>query len=149
MSQRLSCYVLFDVTHTGVMNRSRPQDADTVNWLHRRNTQCNFDTILQVISLRSQPDVVKLPQKIEITDKELDFFGFSYFQNTDDDTRYCWKFEFEVQHSSVFADSHDTLGALYKDCDGVPMINCDEQHDFSSTFLNTTTELKNIHFEVL
>ena len=148
MSQRLSCYVLFDVTHTGVMNRSRPQDADTVNWLRRRNTQCNFDTILQVISLRSQPDVVKLPQKIEITDKELDFFGFSYFQDADD-TYYCWKFDFEVQHSSVFADSYDTLGALYKDCDGVPMINFEDQLDFSSAFLDTTTELKNIHFEVL
>jgi len=142
MSHRICCYTLFDITQTGVLNRSKPQTADVANWLHRRNTQCNFDTILQVISLRSQPEVVKVPHIVEVSSE---MFGESY----KDKVYQCWKFEFEVQHSSVFEDSIKPLGALYRDCEGVPMIICEGQYTNTPAFLDTTTELKNIHFEVI
>lgn len=143
---RIRCHTLFDITQTGVMNRSKPNEADIENWVRRRNTQCNFDTLLQVISLRSQPEVVKLPVKIDMTEEEYGKFGFLY---SSEEENVCWKFEFEVQHPSVFDDGIVTLGALYKDCNGVPMIYCEDQHIMSPKFLDTSAELRNIHFEVL
>ena len=142
---RICCYTLFDVTKTGVLNRSKPTDDAVDDWLKRRNTQCNFDTVLQVISLRSQPEVVRLPISLEMTENDYTIFGFLY--NKEDVN--CWKFEFEVQHASVFENGIIPLGALYKDCEGVPMIICDNQHSLCPKFLDTSPELKNIHFEVL
>jgi hypothetical protein len=136
---------LFDITQTGVLNRSKPIEEDISNWVNRRNTQCNFDTVLQVISLRSQPEVVRVPIGIEISDAELELFGFLYSNEKIN----CWKFDFEIQHPSVFENGITPLGALYKDCEGVPMILCDNQHSMCPKFLVTSPELKNIHFEVL
>lgn len=145
MSHRICCYTLFNITQTGVMNRSKPNENEVEGWLLKRNTQCNFDTLLQVISLRSQPEVVKMPTRIQMTSVDFDRFGFIY--NGEDDS-YCWKFEFEVQHSSVFENGIVSLGALYNDCEGVPMILCNDQLENIPAFLNTTSELRNIYFEV-
>lgn len=142
---RIKCYTLFDITQTGVLNRSKPTGDDVEAWIKRRNTQCNFDTILQVISLRSQPEVIKIPQGVEMTEAVYDLFGFLYSKENVN----CWIFEFEVQHSSVFENGITSLGALYKDCEGVPMIICDNQHSLCPKFLDTSPELKNIYFEVL
>jgi hypothetical protein len=147
MSHRIACYTLFDITQTGVMNRSKPNEGDIQDWIHRRNTQCNFDTILQVISMRSQPEIVKLAIKTEMTEQEYNMFGFLY--QSGDQPNYCWKFEFEVQHSSVFENGIISLGALYKDCEGVPMLVCKDQVADTPAFLNITEELRNIYFEVV
>jgi len=130
------------------MNRSKPNQDDIEGWLNKRNTQCNFDTILQVISMRSQPEVVRFPTKVEMTEDEFNLFGFLYTPN-EDTTSYCWKFEFEVQHSSVFDRETESLAALYNDCKGVPMISCPTQISGLSAFMDTTEELKNIYFEVM
>ena len=64
MSYRISCYTLFDITQTGVLNRTKPNEGqDLAEWVQKRNTQCNFDTVLQVIALRSQPEIVNFPSK--------------------------------------------------------------------------------------
>ena len=147
MSQRIACYTLFDITQTGVMNRSKPVESDVADWIRKRNTQCNFDTILQVISMRSQPEVVKLPIKVEMTEPEFDKFGFLY--QPSDNPSNCWKFEFEIQHASVFENGIIPLGALYKDCEGVPMLICQDQIADTPAFLNITEELRNIYFEVV
>lgn len=148
MANRIACYTLFDITQTGVMNRSKPTEDDIVGWTRRRNTQCNFDTILQVISLRSQPEVAKLPIRIEMKEEDFNKFGFLYEYN-DATIAYCWRFEFDIQHSSVFENGIKPLGALYTDCDGVPMILCGDQNVSTPVFLNTTDELRNIYFEVI
>ena len=136
---------MFDITQTGVLNRSRPTEDDVSGWIKRRNTQSNFDTVLQVISLRSQPEIVRLPINTEMSEQDYEMFGFLY---TNEKVN-CWKFEFEVQHSSVFENGIIPLGALYKDCEGVPMILCENQHSLCPKFLDVSPELKNIHFEVL
>ena len=146
MSHRIACYTLFDITQTGVMNRSKPINDDLDSWVHKRNTQCNFDTVLQVVSMRSQPEVVKLPVKTEMTEQEFNKFGFLY--QPKEQPSYCWKFDFEVQHSSVFENGVSSLGSLYKDCEGVPMIMCADQIEDTPAFLNVTEELRNIYFEV-
>lgn len=145
MSHRICCYTLFDITQTGVLNRSKPQTGDLSEWILKRNTQCNFDTILQVISLRSQPEIIKYPIERDLTEDDLQYFGFLYNAET---VKY-WKFEFEVQHPSVFENGIISLGALYADCEGVPMLITDNLHSQCPKFLDTSPELKNIHFEVL
>ena len=142
---RIRCYTLFDITKTGVLNRSSPVGVDIAFWIKQRNTQCNFDTILQVISLRSQPEVVNFPMSMELTEINNDVIGFLY----DIEKVNLWKFEFEIQHSSVFENGIVPLGALYKDCEGVPMIHCEDQHPLCPKFLDISPELKNIYFEVL
>lgn len=148
MSRRICCYTLFDITRTGVLNRSKPSEDYIGDWIYQRNTQCNFDTILQVISLRSQPEVVKNPTKELATSEDLENFGF-LFNYEEDTEQYFWKFEFEVQHPSVFENGITDLGALYNDCNGVPMIVFKDQSDSLVSFLNANEDLKNIHFEVL
>jgi hypothetical protein len=144
----MSCYTLFDITETGILNRSKPTGDDIQEWILKRNTQCNFDTILQVISLRSQPDQVKSPIRIQLVDSDLDKFGF-LFENNETLPVYYWKFDFEVHHSSVFENGIMPYGALYKDCEGVPMINCPTQLNGVTSFLNITEELQNIYFEAI
>ena len=143
---RICCYTLFDITKTGVLNRSMPIDITIDNWLKRRNTQCNFDTILQVISLRSQPEITKIPVVCQMTTEDIDKFGFLY---TTEDSYSYWKFEFEIQHPSVFENGIKSLGALYNDCEGVPMISILGQHPVCPKFLDVSVELQNIYFEVV
>lgn len=65
------------------------------------------------------------------------------------DQSYCWKFDFEVQHPSVFNSDEVSFGALYNDCEGVPMILCETQTENTTSMLDITVEMKNIHFEEL
>ena len=148
MSSRIACYTLFNITQTGVSNRNKPSNSDVHDWIQRRNTQCNFDTILQVISLRSQPDVTKIPTSFDIRFDEFNKFGLSY-QQEENVTYKCWQFEFEVHHASVFENGITSFGALYNDCDKVPMIMCENQYQKTPSFLDSSIELCNIVFEVI
>ena len=149
MSYTITCYTLFDITPTGVVNRSRPVvDEELIPCLHKRNTQCNFDTVLQAISLRSQPEIIRMPEKTQIRLDEFTDFGF-LFEQQEDELYTCWSFDFEIQHASVFNDGVNDLGALYSDCDTVPMIKTDTVWDKLPAFLDTSVELKNIYFKVV
>lgn len=117
---------------------------DNTEWLNKRITQCNFDTILQVISLRSQPEIVAMPTIHALQKKTYRNFGTNHQVVTE-----YWQFDFEVQHNSVFHDGNKPLALLYSDCEHVPMILIDNQIDTITPTLNTSRELKNIHFEVL
>jgi len=143
MSYIITCYTLFDVKQTNVLNRNRPNNTDD-DWLYKRNTQANLDTIIQAISLRSQPELVAPP-----------VFHKKYFENTEFGFLYkkfskskvnVWTFDFIIQHPSVFNNDFDSFGKLYSDCDGVPMIKCGTEFEKVSSFLDTTPELRNIYF---
>ena len=145
----ITCYTLFDITVTNVPNRQRPDiDKDPQEWYHKRNTQSNFDTIQQVISLRSQPEIIRKPSKIEIRFDKFTDFGF-LFEQQEDETYPCWSFDFTVQHPSVFYDGIHDLGSLYRDCERVPMIKCHTMWDKLDTTLDSSDELRNIFFKTL
>lgn len=149
MNHKIVCYTLFDITQTNVLNRSKPsEDMPLEEWSYKRNTQSNFDTIIQAISLRSQPENISKPQKSFIRFDEFDKFGFLYEQNEAEEYP-CWSFVFEVQHSGVFENGITKFGHLYNDCDGIPMIKCETEYKMLSNFLDTTPELANIYFEAL
>jgi hypothetical protein len=146
MSYTITCYTLFDITQTNVLNRHRP-DMDN-EFRYKRNTQSNFDTVQQAISLRSQPEIVRIPEKTLIQFDKFTEFGF-LFEQEENETYPCWSFDFNVQHPSVFFNGVNELGALYNDCDRVPMIKCHTEWDKLPTFLDGSDELRNIYFKVL
>lgn len=147
MSFTLTCYTLFDITASAVPSRHHPGPDEVMGeWLQKRNTQCNFDTILQAISLRSQPELTKYPEKIAIKFED-DMFGFM-FQQVEDETYPCWTFEFDIMHTNVFNNGISELGLLFSDCDNIPMIKCGTEWDKLPAFLDTTDELRNIYFKV-
>lgn len=144
----ITCYTLFDITQTNVLNRNRPPaDFNVEDWLYKRNTQSNFDTILQAISLRSQPEIIKSPLELEIKFDEFDNFGFLYEQE-EEKTYPAWMFQFSIQHPSVFHDGLTELGGLYNDCHKVPMLLCGHEYKNLANFIDCTPELKNIHFKI-
>lgn len=147
MNHKIKCYTLFDITQTNVPNRPRPNtEEDVQSWLYKRNTQANFDTILQAISLRSQPENVTTPEKISIKFEDFDKFGFLYESENEVS---CWYFTFEVQHPSVFEDGIKDFGLLYDDCNEIPMILCNTEWNKLSQRIDSTPECKNIYFEKL
>ena len=149
MSYKITCYTLFDITPTGIMNRHRPVEEKQIsNWLHKRNTQCNFDTIVQAVSLRSQPEISRMPEQIQIRFDEFNDFGF-LFEQRENEVYNCWSFDFDIQHKSVFDDGITELGALYTDCDTVPMIKTDTAWEKLPAFLDTSSELRNIYFKAI
>jgi hypothetical protein len=146
MSYTITCYTLFDITQTNVLNRHRPDMNQELR--HKRNTQSNFDTVQQAISLRSQPEIVRIPEKTMIRFDEFTEFGFLFTQ-FEDETYPCWSFDFNIHHPSVFNDGITELGALYSDCDRVPMIRCETEWGHLPSFLDSSDELRNIYFKVL
>jgi len=113
MTLQIRCCTAFDITFTGVKNRfnkSRIPFTDEAgqtirnddDWNRSRNQQSNWETINQVISLRT------LPENISKT---------VYDSNTN-----CWSFDFAVIDPTSVATNENPLGLLLSDCVGVPMI---------------------------
>ena len=137
----VQCKCLFDITNTGVYQRHKPVDLDIVKWTHSRNTQSNFDTVIQLISLRAQPIDIFMPEKSLVNLDELNIFGSKIKGKG-----LMWSFQFKIEHADVFNDDTSKFGLLYQVCDHVPMIltpSCSAK----STFLDISVEYKNIHFE--
>lgn len=149
MSYKVKCYTLFDITQTGAsLRRGRNNTEIDPYHVQKINTQANFDTILQIISLRSQPEQISVPIKTEINLQQSEYFGYLFNLSDIDEDINCWNFQFSVQHASVFSDGINELGALYSDCNGVPMIKCNTEWTKLPNFLDSSEELRNIYFEV-
>lgn len=145
MTNKIKCYTLFDITKTGVRQRNKiPDGVDTQKFIYQRNTQVNLDTILQVISLRAQPELISDINKEKINITEFAEFGFLY----DQEECNCWEFVFEVPHVSVF-ENEIPFGYLYLDCDKIPMVKCGTEIQNITNFLDISPEFKNIHFKLL
>jgi len=145
MAYIIRCNTLFDITQTGVISRRNTNNSDP-NWVLSRNQQCNFDTIVQAISLRSQPENITTPVKnlLSLTSKHN--FGSSF--NSKEKINY-WSFVFEISHATVFDDGVNELGLLYTDCDKIPMIKCGTECKELYNFLDTDINNRNIYFEVI
>lgn len=112
---RVRCWTTFDITITGVkshysINRLpfRDRQGTAVDsaaaWHRARNQQRNWDTINQLLSLRTLPH--------SITDSVCDTSGEVKI----------WSFEFSLDHDDAFAQGDDIFGSLIVDCKNVPMI---------------------------
>lgn len=137
---KIICKTLFDCTYTGVtgnfkasnipfVSRAGQEIHDVATWNKARNQQRNWETIMQLISLNTQPQDIVPPQ--------------------------ChngvWQFEFRVESADVFAanNSTDPLGGLKQNCTGVPMIiNLDETTSIDPV-LSAQGPDQNIWFETI
>ena len=102
MTQRIMITTTIDITPTGVRNKS-----DDPDWLLKRNQQRNYDTLVQVIGLRTQPLTESCHRE---KSSWVDWDG------VDVD---AWHLEFTVDRSDVLG----VKGELFlKDIDGVPIV---------------------------
>jgi hypothetical protein len=86
--------------------------SDTQSWNRSRNQQRNWETINQLIALRTLPEDISVPQRQGDT----------------------WTFSFCIPGTSSALDID--LQSLLDDCDGVPMITgLDEQPDIEGILI--------------
>ena len=127
---KIQCQTLFDITATGTTGHVKPsrmpyQDQagtkilDTESWNRSRNQQRNWETITQLISLRTQ--VTELTEPVKIKDH--------------------WQFEFEVENQNLFTDGIDQLTVLKADCTGVPMLTGLNESALTGTVLTVDTNI--------
>lgn len=123
---RYSCQTLFDITATGITGHYRPSTGVSASvWNHARNQQRNWETLQQIISLRTQV--------FELTQPEL--------------VNGRWQFSFEVETASVFGGVDDPTAVLRLDAAGVPMMNNLDNSTQLPTCLIVTGAEQNIWFQ--
>ncbi len=116
--QKIECYTLFDITATGInghvkaaqfphVSRAGMTIADPAALAQARNQQRNFDTLLQLIGLRTQMFNVNDP-----TVQDTGPFG----------NQRTWRFDFEIEPQSQWLVDGDEFWMLKQDSDGTPMI---------------------------
>ena len=132
---KIQCQTLFDITATGTTGHIKPSRMPFVDlagtkitnieqWNRSRNQQRNWETITQLISLRTQ--VNSLTDPVQIQD--------------------CWQFEFEVENENLFVTDTDPLAVLKMDCNGVPMLTGLNESAVTDTVLVVD---KNIWFTIV
>jgi hypothetical protein len=149
MKTLIRCHTLFDITGTGILNRKVPINLlpeKITEWEINRNRQTNLDTVIQVLSLRTQPEELTTPTKSIVSFKNDERFGFLFEEEEDQS---CWSFTFAIYYKHAYSDGVNELGGLYSDCEGVPMIKVGTEWDKLPNFLDTSPELRNIYFEVI
>ena len=124
---KIRCSTLFDITHTGVDNHNR-----TVVWpyvtrtglsitnqgdlLRARNQQRNLDTVIQILSMRTQPLNISAPEVFEDQDPRAWEFGIIA------QSAKVWSFTFEIETPDTWLKDGDELYWLRSDTQGVPML---------------------------
>lgn len=111
---RITCRTLFDITRTEVkhsFNQGRLPFTDAAgqmvtdhrSWMLSRNQQRNWETVVQLLSLRTQPHDITGP-------------GFWLAGEI------WWAFDFSVDDAGVFASQDRPFAQLEQDCTMVPML---------------------------
>ena len=137
---KIQCRTLFDCSRTGVTGHYRmsqvpfqDQIGQTItnehDWNFARNQQRNWETILQIISLRTQP--------------------MNLSATTVND--HVWEFTFEVEAAGVYSVNSDVnnMDTLLQECNGIPMvINLTEQPDLGTSLIAQGSK-QNIWFQAV
>ncbi len=111
----------FDITNTGVVRDFKesllPVKANgriiftKEEWLRCRRQQTNWETVIQLISLRTQP----LHIVTTATESE-------------------WVLEFDIESNGVYQKNGDMIGLLKEDFDKVPLLTGLAEHSKSDQF---------------
>jgi hypothetical protein len=134
---RYICQTLFDITVTGVtghfkltrlpyIDQAGQQIDDQITWNRSRNQQRNWETLTQILGLRTQ--LFDLTRPIQ------------------DSTGTCWSFEFETETAGTFGPDSDPCHILLSDANGVPMLRELNNNSDIEPFLCTTGPRQNIWF---
>ena len=134
---KIECRTLFDISVTGVTghyrsarvpfeDRAGQQITDLDSWNRARNQQRNWETVNQIIGMRTQ---------VESTVPERE--GSS------------WSFEFETETPGVYVTDAEPVAVLSSDADGVPMLtDLDNRRELASVVV-TSGPRQNIWFSPL
>lgn len=131
------CQTLFDITATGVtghckanrmpfVDRAGQKIHDEISWNRSRNQQRNWETITQILSLRTQ--------LFDITNPIADQSGSR------------WMFEFETETDGIYGPESDPVSVLRQDAAGVPMLRELNNDPDIETVLVTEGPRQNIWF---
>jgi hypothetical protein len=131
------CQTLFDITATGVtghcktsrmpfLDRAGQVISDETAWNRSRNQQRNWETLTQILSLRTQL--------------------FDLVEPIQDQTGTRWMFEFETETEGVYGSDSDPVSVLRSDAAGVPMLRELDNDPDIDTVLVTEGPRQNIWF---
>lgn len=121
--RKIKCHCLFDITPTGITGHQRQTSypfttkkghviTDQNQMAMARNQQRNWDTLLQLIGLRTQIFEISTPEIIKNGD---------IFSSAPTDAR-VWCFDFEIEPQSQWSVDNDEFWVLKHDSEHTPMI---------------------------
>jgi hypothetical protein len=131
-----TAFTLVDITQTGITRNRKGEEK-------QRHQQRNWETVLQVIGLRAQPQMIEGPydSEYELTDGGI--FG-EMFRGK----HMVWHFSFGVDIADTWKDTNENpTGLLDKDFAEVPIIQgLNETAKFMLPIFYPHGAIKNIHF---
>lgn len=101
-------YTLVDITPTGVIDYSSQNEF-------KRNQQRNWETVLQILSLRTRPNITQTDNFIDDVTKYN--FGVNY-----KDQHRIWTFKFTVDRADIYQQGPDKFGLIKNDFKITPVI---------------------------
>ena len=126
-------FTLVDITATGV---TRGNDEI------ERNQQRNWETVLQCMSLRTQPQNIKTP---EVFVADVTKFGFGDFFSGE---QTIWTWYWTVEGEGIYDMPGKPLGGLQADFEQVPIVSyLTETARFMLPIFYPYGSLKNIYFK--
>lgn len=127
---------LVDITATGVVRNNGNNDLE-------RNQQRNFETVIQILSLRTQPHIIKPPELCN----RMYFhkFGDMYLE----EQHKVWSLPFTADYPQAYANEISPVGNLLKDFEEIPIITgLTETACFMLPIFYPYGAIKNIHLIV-
>jgi len=127
-------YSLVDITPTGVTRG----DNNTLE----RNQQRNWETVIQCMSLRTQPLNITPPCSTTIGLKEVEFGDFYTGEQK------VWTWQWAVERQEIYDLPDRPLGAIQQDFEQVPIITyLTETARFMLPIFYPYGTIKNIYFK--
>jgi hypothetical protein len=108
----------------------------------QRNQQRNWESVLQVLGLKTQPIIWETPEQVFNVPLDEPSALSKYFGEFYSGYQSIWGFRFSSETEDVY-----TLDSLYEDFEQVPVIlGLDETARFMLPIFHSYGTLKNIHF---
>ncbi len=152
MQDKIKIYTLFDITATGILHPGSyhistfiDKAGQTINdinsWEKSRNQHRNWQTIIQLIGLREQPEFLSTPRKISANLSQFEF------GNIYDGTQSIWTAEFVIGHIESYTKDNE-LDLLKLDFNLIPLIiNLNETVNINPHCLITNGNYCNTYFQ--
>lgn len=130
-------YTLIDITKTDITNYTPELER-------MRNKQRNWETVVQILGLRTQTMSIK---QLATGTKDLSQYMFgSNYQNK----QRVWTFEFDIEFENLYLLDQDPYGALKKDFAQIPvLLGLDETATPQLALFYTDGPFNNIYFKSL
>ena len=127
-------FSLVDITATGITRGiDNPQ----------RNQQRNWETVMQCMGLRTQPQNIQIPTVATITDTHNLEFGDFYTGE-----QKVWIWQWTVESAEIYDLPNKLLGGLMQDFEQVPIITgLEETAKFMLPIFYPYGTIKNIYFK--